>query len=151
MTGANRGIGFKIVRGLLSCGFDVFLGCRVQSRGEAARTELIRQTGGDGIDRRIHVLAVDLDDPQSILTAKAVVQSVAGSLDVLIHNAAFITYDPIGIESVERSLAVNYDGTILVNEAFFPLVRSGGRVIFVSSAVGKSILGSAADANRAFE
>ena len=49
VTGANRGIGFEIARGLALAGFRVVLGCRDQAGGEAAVKKLASETGNPDI------------------------------------------------------------------------------------------------------
>jgi short chain dehydrogenase len=87
----------------------------------------------------IEVVVVDLDDQKSIDAAVASVKARTGYLDVLINNAALVSYD-FDVKTVKQSMATNYQGTVAVTESFLPLVVAGGRIIFVSSAIGKTYL-----------
>lgn len=147
VTGANRGIGYELVRRLLRLRWSVILACRSPTKGEAAKETLASEFSGDdsAIRNRIHVVRIDLEetDASQLRSAVEEIQVVTNGcgLDVLIHNAAYITYEEISYETVHRSFDINYRGTVRVNEALMPIVkRPEGRVIFVSSAVGKTYL-----------
>ena len=75
VTGANRGIGYEIAKGLSKQDFDVLLGARDKSAGEAAAAEL-----------GVTALHIDVGDLQSIERA---LQS-AGDIDVLVNNAGVL-------------------------------------------------------------
>lgn len=139
ITGANRGIGCEIVKRLAAPPWNcrVFMGSRSLAKGESARGELIKAGCKD-----ITVVQIDLDDKSSIADAAVEVQKALGAgegLDVLINNAAFVNYD-FSVDVVKQSIQTNYRGTVAVTEAFAPMVINGGRIIFVSSAVGKTYL-----------
>jgi len=65
---------------------------------------------------------------------------VSKGLDVLINNAA-IAYKRAStapfIEQATNTLKTNFTGTLNVTRALLPLVRSGGRIVMVSSTAGK--------------
>lgn len=152
VTGSNRGIGYDICRRLLILGdWQVVLACRSLTKGESAKQALVQELEGSipTVASRTHVVELDLLHDEMTLqraaskirSAVATTNSDNGCLDVLIHNAAYITYDHVSPETVGTSMEVNYGGTVRVNQALMPLVkRPGGRVIFVSSAVGKTYL-----------
>ncbi len=75
VTGANRGIGFAIVEGLVRLGHDVTLGARDPKAGRAAAGKL-------GC-RWAHV---DLRDPETYFEAV----TAAGGFDVLVNNAGVL-------------------------------------------------------------
>ena len=60
VTGANSGIGRATALGLASRGAEVHMLCRNRERGEAAREELSRQSGGV-----LRLFVVDVADPAS--------------------------------------------------------------------------------------
>jgi NAD(P)-dependent dehydrogenase (short-subunit alcohol dehydrogenase family) len=90
----------------------------------------------------IEVVVLDLDDEATISSAVQAARAWlrGGALTVLVNNAAYITYD-WSLECLHQSMRTNYHGTIAVTEAFLPILDAEkGRVIFVSSAVGKAYL-----------
>jgi NAD(P)-dependent dehydrogenase (short-subunit alcohol dehydrogenase family) len=80
VTGANKGIGEAIVKGLAQEGFAVLLGARHAGRGAAAATEL--QAEG-----MIQFLQLDVTQDASLRDAVKRVETEFGWLDVLVNNA----------------------------------------------------------------
>lgn len=87
VTGANKGLGFAITRGLCQkFSGDVVLTARNQARGQAA----VRQLQAEGLNPRFHQL--DIDDLQSIRATRDFLLKEYGGLDVLINNAGIGTW-----------------------------------------------------------
>ncbi|RYG62563.1 SDR family NAD(P)-dependent oxidoreductase, partial [bacterium] len=81
VTGANKGIGFEIARGLGRAGHTVLVGARDRGNGERAAETL----QGEGFDAR--AIELDLSDEATIVAAAAQIESEFGRLDVLVNNA----------------------------------------------------------------
>ena len=139
VTGANKGIGFHIVRGLcqkLGPGSKVILCSRDATRGQAAVAEVNADCGG----AEAQLLRLDLTDQTSVDAAVAHLrQSFPGGLDVVVNNAGFAftaaATEPFG-EQARRTLDVNYYGTLRVCQALLPMVKDGGKVVNVGSMAG---------------
>lgn len=134
VTGANKGIGFGVVKNLCKQ-FDgiVYLTARDIERGKKAIEELNKL----GLKAEFHQL--DIDDTQSITNFANFIKKAHGGIDVLINNAA-IGYErdasePFG-EQAAVILRTNFFDLINVCSALFPLLRSHARVVNVSSAAG---------------
>lgn len=84
VTGANSGMGKETARELARMGAEVILGCRSTQRGEAARTEIIEDTGATAVT----VIEIDLSSPASVRTFAAAFHGRFAKLDVLVNNAA---------------------------------------------------------------
>jgi NAD(P)-dependent dehydrogenase (short-subunit alcohol dehydrogenase family) len=148
VTGANKGIGFEIARGLGEHGATVLLGCRDQSLGNAAATTL----KADGLDVRPIVL--DVTNGSTIQAAAARLESEFGRLDILVNNAG-IALEPmtkpseVPLDVVRRVYDVNVFGVIAVTQALLPLLAKSerGRIVNVSSTLGS--IGMAAAGNGA--
>uniref|UniRef100_A0A5F9DEH6 Carbonyl reductase [NADPH] 1 n=1 Tax=Oryctolagus cuniculus TaxID=9986 RepID=A0A5F9DEH6_RABIT len=131
VTGANKGIGYTIVRDLcrLFSG-DVVLTARDEARGRVA----VQQLQAEGLSPRFHQL--DITDLQSIRALRDFLRKEYGGLDVLVNNAgiAFQAADitPFHIQA-EVTMKTNFDGTRDVCTELLPLMRPGGRVVNVSS------------------
>ena len=137
VTGGNKGIGFEICRQLSRQGVDVFLTARNERKGKGA-CDLLRK---EGIRVRFHPL--DVDDPESIRRIRRYVEKESGRLDILVNNAGVNldgekTAENVDIETVDRTIATNVYGPLLVCQAFLPLMRrhNYGRIVNVSSTMG---------------
>jgi len=134
VTGSNKGIGFGIVRALCK-GFDgtVYLTARDESRGKDAVAELAKE----GLSPKFHQL--DIESLESIEKLGTYLKSNYGGLDVLVNNAA-IAYknnacEPFG-EQAENTISINYFKTLDVCHELFPILKSGARVVHISSCEG---------------
>jgi NAD(P)-dependent dehydrogenase (short-subunit alcohol dehydrogenase family) len=128
VTGANRGIGRAVARGLAARGFATVL----TARDEAAAQEAAADMPGEVLPRRLDV------------TDAASVDAVAAGLDrldVLVNNAG-VLYDTwqrpstADLDVVREALEVNLIGAWRVAQAAVPLMGAGGRIVNVSSGAG---------------
>jgi len=138
VTGANRGIGLAVVKGLAGRGFRVFLGARRPQAGEEAvrSLEVDAQTAGS--------LFLDVADAASIREAAAQFGRQAGRLDVLINNAGVLLDEEKSVlelsgETLLKTFLVNTIGPLRVAQAFWPLLKKSRRprLINVSSRAGQ--------------
>ncbi len=81
VSGANKGIGKEIARGLAQKGYHVLVGARKKELGEAAAAELAEHG-------EVSFLQLDVTDPESVIAAAAAVTSKFGHLDVLVGPTA---------------------------------------------------------------
>ena len=137
MTGANRGIGFEVVRQLARRGFTVILGSRDERKGIEASEELKRE----GL--RVFARRLDVTDEESVEWSRRWVEENFRRLDVLVNNAA-ILYDVwqragnADFDTVREAFETNTLGAWRVAKAFLPLLRASkhGRIVNVSSESG---------------
>jgi len=144
VTGANKGIGFEIARGLAAKGAVVYLGCRHGRLGEAAADEL-KKSGAD-----IRPLILDVTNQSTIHAAAARIGAECGYLDSLVNNAGIgaeggSTPSTAAPEMIRRVYDVNVFGVIAVTQAMLPLLRKSGhgRIVNVSSSLGSLALATA--------
>lgn len=137
VTGANRGIGFEVVRQLARQGFEVFLGARNPEQGRAAAEKL-------GREGSVVFLEIDTSDSDSIRRAAQEFARHADGLDVLINNAGICLDDDksalsVTAEIFETTLRTNTLGPWLVAQAFVPLLQKSAapRIVNVSSGGGQ--------------
>src|ERR1700730_5865792 len=91
VTGANKGIGYEIVRQLLAKGHRVFLTARNSAAGQKAV---------DGLSGDVQFLQMDVTDDTSIEKAAASYGQLSEGLDVLINNAAICPAEKCDILTV---------------------------------------------------
>jgi NAD(P)-dependent dehydrogenase (short-subunit alcohol dehydrogenase family) len=137
VTGANKGIGFEIARGLGAQGKVILLGSRDDSRGKKAAAQLI----AEGIDAR--PLELDVTDRFSILSAAAQIEAQFGRLDILVNNSgvnleAGAKPSAVDLSAVRRVYDVNVFGVIAMTQAMLPLLLKSprGRIVNLSSSLG---------------
>src|SRR6266571_6716652 len=143
VTGANKGIGFKVVRDLARKGFHVFLGARNEKAGEVAaeklRTEGVKEDYGE-----ITVLKIDVSKPDSIRRTAEEFSRKSDRLDTLVNNAGILLDDDKDVltatpEIFETTLRTNTLGALLLAQAFVPFLKKSDapRIVNVSSGGGQ--------------
>lgn len=134
VTGANRGIGFELVRQLAGSGVHVVAASR--SREAADEAALTLRTHG------IHVqpAAVDLTDQDSISQAVTAAAARFGRIDILVNNAAVAidAHMPAAspdFDVAHRTIETNLFGTWRMCAAVIPHMRAAGygRIINLTS------------------
>lgn len=141
VTGANKGIGYAIARGLAKAGMSVWMGARDRERGEKA----VAQLRDEGLDVRL--LEIDVADEASVERAAATISREVGVLHVLINNAGILvdrTSPPsqLQMKDIKATFEVNLFGPIRVTQAFVPLLKTAGnaRIVMMGSGVGSLTL-----------
>lgn len=135
VTGTNRGIGLEFVRQYTGRGWSVVATCR-HPESASALGEIARSCRG------LRIETLDLTDADSI---DALARRLAGlSLDVLIHNAAFL--GPAGPQQLGQweedtfldAMRANAVGPALLTQRLLPLVEAGTgkKIVFLGSAAG---------------
>jgi NAD(P)-dependent dehydrogenase (short-subunit alcohol dehydrogenase family) len=145
VTGANKGIGFEIVRQLMHERFRVFLAARNRDAGRAAAEKLNREADEKG--RRgtaVTFLEIDISKPESIQRAAEEFTRQTDRLDALVNNAGILLDDDKHIVATtpqvfETTLRTNTLGALLVSQAFIPCLEKSDapRIVNVSSGGGQ--------------
>ncbi len=137
VTGANRGIGFEVVKQLAEKGYYVFLCGRDPRAAEEAAVKL--RAGGLAVEP----LELDVTKPESIRRALERVEEL-GRLDALVNNAGVLLDEGVPglrvpVETVHATFEVNVYGALRVSQTFAPLMIRGesGNIVNVSSIMGQ--------------
>ncbi|CAF1416642.1 unnamed protein product [Rotaria sordida] len=137
VTGANKGIGFEVVKKLAKespiNNNIILLGCRDLKRGQDALVRL-------GSPSNIYLLQLDISSRDSIARATDEIKcKYGGQLNIVINNAATGELE-LTVESAREMFSINYYGIKTLNEHLLPLIQENGRVINVASACGSILL-----------
>src|SRR5207253_369243 len=148
VTGANKGIGFEVVRQLAREGFRVFLGARNKAGEEAAEKldseakQEARAEGRTGVS--VTFVKIDISEPESIRRAAEEFSRRSDRLDALVNNAGILLDDDKDILTItpdifETTLRTNTLGALLVSQAFVPFLKKSDapRIVNVSSTGGQ--------------
>ncbi|CAF3562614.1 unnamed protein product, partial [Rotaria sp. Silwood2] len=120
ITGANKGIGFVLVKKLLkefpSDSTLILLACRDLKKGEDALIQLNSPSN-------VKLLQLDTSSRESIIRAvDQIKQFYDGKLDVVVNNAAISTTE-ITVNAARELFNTNYYGIKILNEYLIPLMR----------------------------
>jgi len=134
VTGASSGIGEATAKELAARGAPVVLASRAVDRLEALRLG-ISASGGQAL-----AVETDVSDRDSVEAMVRLAVGEFGSLDVLVNNAGLGLSGMISevrAEDVRRVFEVNTVGPLNCIQAALPHMGEGGRIVNVSSVVGK--------------
>lgn len=141
VTGANKGIGLCIVRGLCKNKGEadvVYLCSRDKERGEAA----VKSLEEEGLKPTLAI--VDVEDLASIEALAASIKAEHGGVDGIINNAGIAYHSDSDVplkDQIEKTVNVNFFGTLNICKHLFPLLRTHGRVVNIGSQAGHMVHG----------
>ncbi|KAJ9188362.1 hypothetical protein P3X46_003726 [Hevea brasiliensis] len=160
VTGANKGLGWGIVKQLASNGIMVVLTARDEKRG----LEAVEKLKGFGLSDHVVFHQLDVTDTASIASLAEFIKTQFGKLDILVNNAGVggttIDYEKLATLSIsgteedvqnvwskvliqnyelaEECLNVNYYGAKRTAEALISLLQlsDSPRIVNISSTMG---------------
>ena len=132
VTGACRGLGFAIARGLGEAGATVVLNGR-KPDALAAAAKVLTDAG-----IRATTSAFDVTDGAGVRAAVAAIEREHGRLDILVNNAGIQRRSPLvdfTQEDWDAIIATNLTGPFLVSQAALPgmIARRSGKIIHIAS------------------
>jgi NAD(P)-dependent dehydrogenase (short-subunit alcohol dehydrogenase family) len=142
ISGANKGIGFEIARGLGAKKITVLVGARDEARGQAAAGKL----KSEGADARF--VKLDVTDSGTIERAAEWIEKEFGRLDILVNNAGVAEFgtkpSDVDLAKVREVYETNFFGPVALIQRMLPLLRKSrhGRIVNVSSSLGSLTLSS---------
>jgi NAD(P)-dependent dehydrogenase (short-subunit alcohol dehydrogenase family) len=134
VTGGGRGIGRAIALALGGPDTLVAVAGRTRAQLEEVAREL-EMKGGRGL-----AIEMDVTSDASVARAAERFRAAASHVDVLVNNAGVGGGQPVAGSDVERwrrTVDTNLTGTYLVTRAVLATMRTGGRVINMSSVLGR--------------
>ena len=134
VTGGSRGIGRAIALAFAEPGSTIAIAARTQSELDETGGA-IRARGAEPV-----LLPVDVRDELSVAAGYARLRKASARIDVLVNNAGVGGGLPIHeADSAEwrRILDTNVWGTFLVTREAVPMLADGGRIVNISSVLGR--------------
>jgi len=132
VTGAYRGLGFSIARGLANAGATVVLnGRKPEELAKAAKA--ITDAGG-----KADVAVFDITDRAAIAAAVAAVILRHGGIDILVNNAGIQRRGPLvdfPQKDWDEIIATNLTAPFVVSQAVLPgmIAKKRGKIIHIAS------------------
>jgi NAD(P)-dependent dehydrogenase (short-subunit alcohol dehydrogenase family) len=135
VTGAGRGLGHGVARGLAGYGATV-LGV---ARTEPELLELATAVGESSGSLETYV--ADLSQPEAVAALTSQIVERHGGIDAIVNNAAILRMIPfvsLAATDFDETIAVNLLAPVRLTRAFLPAMQERGRgaIVNVSSAAG---------------
>lgn len=134
VTGANKGLGYSIVKKLCEkYSGKVYLTSRDERRGGKACEELKKL----GFNPSFHQL--DVSDKESVNNFVKHIREQNEEVEILINNAGILFLkdapEPKTFQA-EQTVFVNFTALVDFTEAILPFVKNGGRIVNITSSSG---------------
>jgi 3-oxoacyl-[acyl-carrier protein] reductase len=136
VTGSSRGIGAEMIRAFgqrgAECVVNYFSDPQGQNKSDA---ESVTKELKDPL-----MIDCDVTKPEQVEVMMKQIRDRHGGLDVLVNNSGIIrdrTIKKMTLEEFESIVRVNLTGTFNVTQKAMPVLRTGGRVINMSSVSGQ--------------
>ena len=133
ITGAARGLGAAMARGMAAEGAPVALSDIDEEGGRALAAEL-EASGAETM-----FITLDTTREADWEAAIPAVIDRFGGLDILVNNAGVVIVEPVDaitMESWHKTMSVNVDGVFLGTKHGMAAMRAGGSIINLSSILG---------------
>lgn len=138
ITGANSGLGKASAKALARLGATVVMVCRNPAAGEAARQEIIAETGSSHTD----LLLADLSSQADIRQLAAAFRNRHKNLHVLVNNVGgSFPQRRVTTDGIEYSLAVNHLASFLLTHLLLDVLIASApaRVVNVGTRLNTAI------------
>ncbi len=132
VTGASKGIGAAVAKGLAEAGAAVAVNYSAGKEGAERTVSEITNSGGKAI-----AIQADVSRAADVKRMFEETKEALGPVDVLVNNAGVFQFDPLEAiteKEFHREFDINVLGMILVTQEalkYFP--RTGGSIINISS------------------
>jgi 3-oxoacyl-[acyl-carrier protein] reductase len=136
VTGSSRGLGAAMIQAFAKRGARCVVNYIADEKDQ-------NQADAQAVAKEIPnalVIACDVTQPEQVEAMMTEIAGKLGGLDVLVNNSGIIrdrTIKKLTLEEFESVLRVNLTGTFNVTQKAAAVLRSGGRVINLSSVSGQ--------------
>jgi 3-oxoacyl-[acyl-carrier protein] reductase len=136
VTGSSRGIGAEMIKAFGKRGAQCVVNYVADAQGQnKADAENVATELKDPL-----VIECDVTQPGQVESMMAEIRDKWGGLDVLVNNSGIIhdrTIKKLSMEEFESVVRVNLTGTFTVTQKAAAILRSGGRIVNLSSVSGQ--------------
>ena len=133
VTGVSAGLGVETARALAAHGAHVVGAVRDLAKADGATAQVKKEAAANG--GRLELVELDLADLQSVRACSNALLNAGKFFDVIIANAGVMA-TPFGhtADGFETQFGTNHLGHFVFVNRIAPLLRSGGRLVNLSSA-----------------
>ena len=131
VTGASRGIGAAIARGLAAEGADVAI---TYEKSADRAAEVVREI--EALGRRAVAIKADSADAAAVQASVDKAAAELGGLDILVNNAGILRVGDLkdlSLADIDAILDVNVRSPIVASKAALAHFGKGGRIISIGS------------------
>jgi NAD(P)-dependent dehydrogenase (short-subunit alcohol dehydrogenase family) len=133
VTGVSAGIGVETARALAAHGAQVVGASRDLDKAKSATTQVKKDAAANG--GSLELIALDLANLKSVRACADSLLAKGEPFDVVIANAGVMaTPFSLTLDGFEMQFGTNHLGHFVLVNRIAPLIRSGGRLINLSSA-----------------
>jgi len=136
VTGSSRGIGAEMIKAFGKRGAQCVVNYVADSENKnKADAESVAKELKDPL-----VIECDVTKPEQVEAMMKQIQDRRAGLDVLVNNSGIIrdrTIKKMSLEEFESVVRVNLSGTFNVTQKAIAILRSGGRIVNLSSVSGQ--------------
>src|SRR5436309_11314648 len=136
VTGSSRGIGAEMIKAFGKHSAQCVVNYVADSEG---RNKADAMNVANELEEPL-VIESDVTQPAQVEAMMKHIQDRHGGLDVLVNNSGIIsnrTIKKMSMDEFERVIRVNLVGTFTVTQKAAAIVRTGGRIINMSSVSGQ--------------
>ncbi len=136
VTGSSRGIGAEMIKAFGQRGAQCVVNYVADTQGQN-KTDAMNVAAELGEPL---VIECDVTQPQQVEAMMQQIHEQRGGLDVLVNNSGIIsdrTIKKLSLDDFESVIRVNLIGTFVVTQKAAAILRTGGRIINLSSVSGQ--------------
>jgi len=131
ITGADRGIGFELVRQLLFKGYTVIAGYYLKEVGQLVEIK-------EEFQNQLHLVSLDISNDLSVKHLYDYITGVTDTLDILINNAGILgdietnIFDVLDFDEMGKVFNVNTLGALRMTNTLIPLIMKSSTKLIVN-------------------
>jgi 3-oxoacyl-[acyl-carrier protein] reductase len=136
VTGSSRGIGAEMIKAFGKCGAQCVVNYVADEQDQ-------NKTDATNVAKELNaplIIECDVTQPDQVEAMMTQIQDRHGGLDILVNNSGIIrdhTIKKMSMDEFESVVRVNLIGTFTVTQRAAGILRTGGRIVNLSSVSGQ--------------